>query len=362
MQILSRLDLRNEIMFLLNEKVKKLTPYESISGTYEIRLDANESFLTLPENIKKEMTRALENSALSRYPDPMATKLCEGFARYFNVPCDCVTAGNGSDEIISVIMNAFLQKGDKILTLEPDFSMYRFYAEIAECECVKYQKNDDFEVDIDSVISLANGEKVRIVIFSNPCNPTSRIIKKDDVRKLVKNTDALVVLDEAYMDFAEDESLLSEFNEYDNLIILKTCSKALGSAGLRLGFAVANKTLTNVIRAVKSPYNVNVVSQALGEVLFSHPDYIDGCIKTVVASKNELYSALKEIKSNKIERIYESNTNFVFMKVKNAKEVFEKMKKSSIIIRNMGDYLRITAGTKYENEKTVLTLKEILEA
>ena len=307
------------------------------------------------------MVEALKNSALNRYPDPNATKLVKGFADYFKVNPDCVTAGNGSDEIISVIMNAFLQKGDKILTLEPDFSMYRFYAEIAECESVKYQKDNNLDVNIDDVIALANSEKVRIVIFSNPCNPTSRIVTKDDVRKLINNTEALVVLDEAYMDFAEDESLLGEFENYDNLIILKTCSKALGCAALRLGFAVANKTLTNVIRAVKSPYNVNSVSQALGEVLFAHPDYIDNCIETVVNSRKELYSRILEIKSDKIEKIYETHTNFVFMKVKNAKKVFEKMKDNSIIIRNMGDYLRITAGTKYENEKMLETFKEVLE-
>ena len=202
---------------------------------------------------------------------------------------------------------------------------------------------------------------MRIVIFSNPCNPTSRIITKDDIRKLINSTDALVVLDEAYMDFAEDESLLGEFEKYDNLIILKTCSKALGSAALRLGFAVANKTLTNVIRAVKSPYNVNSVSQALGEVLFAHPDYIDNCIETVVNSRKELYNEILKIKSDKIEKVYETHTNFVFMKVKNAKQVFEKMKENSIIIRNMGEYLRITAGTKYENEKMLETFKKVLE-
>ncbi|MBE6804584.1 MAG: histidinol-phosphate transaminase [Ruminococcaceae bacterium] len=348
-------------MFQLNEKVKNLTPYEPISGTYEIRLDANESFLTVPENIENEMVEALKNTALNRYPDPMATKLVEGFSKYFGVNPECVTAGNGSDEIISVIMNAFLQKGDKILTLEPDFSMYRFYAEIAECESVKYQKDDNLDVNIDDVITLANSENVRIVIFSNPCNPTSRIITKDHIRKLINSTDALVVLDEAYMDFAEDESLLGEFENYDNLIILKTCSKALGSAALRLGFAVANKTLTNVIRAVKSPYNVNSVSQALGEVLFAHPDYIDNCIETVVNSRKELYNEILKIKSDKIEKVYETHTNFVFMKVKNAKQVFEKMKENSIIIRNMGEYLRITAGTKHENEKMFETFKKVLE-
>lgn len=348
-------------MFQLNEKVKNLTPYEPISGTYEIRLDANESFLTVSEEIENEMVGALRNTALNRYPDPMATKLVDGFAKYFKINFDCVTAGNGSDEIISVIMNAFLQKGDKILTLEPDFSMYRFYAEIAECDCVKYQKNENLDVDIDNVIKLANDENIRIVIFSNPCNPTSRIITKEDVRKLINSVDSLVVLDEAYMDFAEDESLLSEFENYDNLIILKTCSKALGSAALRLGFAVANKTLTNVIRAVKSPYNVNSVSQALGEVLFSHPDYIDKCIETVVNSRKELYSAILEINNDKIERVYETHTNFVFMKVKSAKEIFEKMKENGIIIRNMGDYLRITAGNSQENEKMLATFKKVLE-
>ncbi len=348
-------------MFQLNDKVKNLTPYEPISGTYEIRLDANESFLTVPKRIEEEMVMALRSSALNRYPDPMATKLVKGFADYFKVNPDCVTAGNGSDEIISVIMNAFLQKGDKILTLEPDFSMYRFYAEIAECDSVKYQKDDNLDVNIDDVIALANKENVRIVIFSNPCNPTSRIVTKDDVRKLINGTDALVVLDEAYMDFAEDESLLGEFEKYDNLIILKTCSKALGSAALRLGFAVANKTLTNVIRAVKSPYNVNSVSQALGEVLFSHPDYIDSCIETVVNSRKELYAELIKIESDKIEKIYETHTNFVFMKVKNAKDIFNKMKENSIIIRNMGDYLRITAGNEYENEKMLEVFKKVLE-
>lgn len=348
-------------MFRLNDKVKNLTPYEPISGTYEIRLDANESFLTVPEEIENEMVEALKNTALNRYPDPMATKLVDGFAKYFKVNPECVTAGNGSDEIISVIMNAFLQKGDKILTLEPDFSMYRFYAEIAECESVKYQKNDDLDVDIDEVIKIANAENVRIVIFSNPCNPTSRIIRKDEIRKLINSVNSLVVLDEAYMDFAEDDSLLGEFENYDNLIILKTCSKALGSAALRLGFAVANKTLTNVIRAVKSPYNVNSVSQALGEVLFAHPDYIDNCIETVIKAKEELYSAILEIQSDKIERVYDSHTNFVFLKVKNAREVFEKMKNRGIIIRNMGEFLRITAGTKYENEKMLAELIKVLE-
>lgn len=351
-------------MFELNEKVKKLAPYDPISGEYEIRLDANESFLTFPEDIEDEMLTAARSCAFNRYPDPFSARLIKGFSDYFNVDPDCVTAGDGSDEMISVIMNAFLQKGDKIMTLEPDFSMYRFYAGIAECGCVKFQKDsNDLSVDIDAAIKTANEKSVRIIIFSNPCNPTSCIIKREDVQRLITGVQSLVVLDEAYMDFDGNESLLSEFESYDNLIILKTCSKALGAAALRLGFAVANKTLTNVLRSVKAPYNVNSVSQAMGAVIFSHPDYIDECIKAVVGSKNKLFNALKELekKQPKIEKIYDSHTNFVFMKVKNAHDVFEKMKARGIIIRNMGDCLRITAGTGCENKRVVAELEKILE-
>lgn len=351
-------------MFELNEKVKNLTPYDPISGKYEIRLDANESFLTFPNDIEDEMLTAARSCAFNRYPDPYSTKLIKGFSDYFKVDPDCVTAGDGSDEIISVIMNAFLQKGDKIMTFEPDFSMYRFYAGIAECGCVKFQKNpDDLSVNIEDVIKTAEEENIRIIIFSNPCNPTSCIIKKGDIRKLVTNVKSLVVIDEAYMDFDGQESLLSEFETFDNLIILKTCSKALGAAALRLGFAVANKTLTGVIRAVKAPYNVNSVSQAMGAVIFSHPDYIDECIRTVTASKNKLFAALTELQKRqpKIGKIYDSHTNFVFMKVLNARDVFEKMKSHGIIIRNMGDCLRITAGSDYENEIVLRELEKILE-
>ena len=347
-------------MFQLNDKVKNLTPYEPISGTYEIRLDANESFLTVPKNIENEMVEALKNSALNRYPDPNATKLVKGFADYFNVDADCVTAGNGSDEIISVIMNAFLQKGDKILTLEPDFSMYRFYAEIAECESVKYQKDQNLDVNIDDVIALANNENVRIVIFSNPCNPTSRIITKDDVRKLINSTDALVVLDEAYMDFAEDESLLGEFENYDNLIILKTCSKALGCAALRLGFAVANKTLTNVIRAVKSPYNVNTVTQKIGELIYNNKEFLQNRRNTIVTLRESLYNDLEEIEKENPDKLslVSGYSNFIFIKTPLSKEIFDFFLSKGVAIRLMNDYLRITAGTENENKAVIKLLNE----
>lgn len=347
-------------MFELPEKVRNLTPYEPIAGSYSIRLDANESFIEFPEEIKAEMSSALYNTALNRYPDSEAKKVIKGFADYFKISPSLVTAGNGSDELISVIMTSFLDKGDKFITLEPDFSMYRFYGSLAGGESVAYKKDSELKTDIDKVIALSKAENARLIIFSNPCNPTGGIVTRRDVCKLLESTDALVVADEAYMDFAEDESVISLTEKYDNLIVLKTCSKALGAAALRLGFAASNQRLTTVLKSVKSPYNVNSVSQALGEVIFSHPDFIDDCRKKAVQSKKELFSMLSEKAGGKV-KIFESHTNFVFLKAENAKEVFEKLKSRGIIIRNMGDFLRITAGTAEENRAVVNELAEILE-
>lgn len=351
-------------MFELNEKIRNLTPYEPISGEYSIRLDANESFMNLSEELMQEAAKALLKTAFNRYPDPLAKALAEGFGAYYSVAPEYVTVFNGSDETISVIMNAFLQKGDKFMTLEPDFSMYRFYGELAEGHSVRFEKNgEDFSVDADAVIEKANAENVRVIIFSNPCNPTSCIIKKEELRRIIGGVNALVVLDEAYMDFDGGESLLSEFLSFDNLVILKTCSKALGAAALRLGFAVAGKKITGALRAVKSPYNVNSVSQALASALFSHPDYISGCTKKVISSREELYRGALSLKEKYpvIGNIPRPHTNFIFMEVENAPRVFEKLKERGIIVRNMGGHLRITAGTGYENEKTLKAIGEILE-
>lgn len=349
-------------MFELNKKIKELTPYDPITGTYRIRLDANESYITLPLDIKKEIAKAVSDIHFNRYPDPKAAAVCEGFANYYSLPSDCVTAGNGSDELISVIMNAFLQKGDCVMTLEKDFSMYSFYSSIVECRHIAYQKNDDYSVDIDKVIKQANEQNARIIIFSNPCNPTSRVLSREKVRKLVKSVNSLVVLDEAYMDFS-DQSLLSQFSSFDNIIILKTCSKAIGMAAIRLGFAVANKKLTDVLKAVKSPYNVNAVTQAIGEIVFSHPEYIDSSIKRIIESRDGLFNRLCEIENEFSGRIKPTptDTNFVFVKSNNATELFNYLKSAGIVVRLMGDKLRITAGRNYENDAVCTEIENFLK-
>lgn len=346
--------------FELNNKIKNLVPYTPICGDYEVRLDANESFISLREDILEDITKAISKMNFNRYPDCVAEDVCQKFANYYDLNRDSVVAYNGSDESIFVIMSSFLDKGDTVYTLAPDFSMYKFYCSLVDCECIEFNKDFDFKVDFKKLTDEINKTKARMIIFSNPCNPTSVGFESKDIEYLIKNTDALVVLDEAYMDFF-NQSLLQKVNEYDNLIILKTCSKAVGFAAARLGFTVANKTLTNVLMAAKSPYNVNTITQVSASILLENQEYLKECKEEIVKSTNELYCSLKTIENELDEefRVYETNTNFICVKTNNAQEIFEFMKSNSIVIRNIGNkYLRITSGTKDENEKVINVLKK----
>lgn len=349
--------------YRLNAKIRDLKPYDPITRDYKIRLDANESFWSIPSSVMSKILETVALTSYNRYPDSTAAELCSRFAAYHRVNPANVTAGNGSDELISVICNAFLMKGDVILTVSPDFSMYKFYASIVEAQCVEYQKKPDLTIDVDKLIASAREHNAKMILFSNPCNPTSLGLKREEVRRLITSVDALVVLDEAYMDFW-NESLLGEVEKYDNLIILRTCSKAFGMAGIRLGFAVANSTLTNAVKAVKSPYNVNSLTQGIGSVILSEKEMIDSAVAQIVASREELYSELRRIESDYREEmhVYPSVTNFVFVRLDQAKEMFQSLLNAGIAVRFMGDFLRITAGTKEENAALVKAFEAVVSA
>ena len=345
-------------MYQLNDKIKNLVPYEPISGTYDIRLDANEYPLNLPEEIRAQFHLKLDEIAFNRYPDPLASSLVNSFAEYYDLKPELVTAGNGSDELIFLIESAFMQKGDKMLVVAPDFSMYQFYSSICEVECDSFIKNESLDIDVEALIEKINSDNISLVLFSNPCNPTGRGITRSEAEKLVSSVNALVILDEAYMDFWT-ESLLDKIEDYSNLIIFRTASKLVGSAALRLGFAVANLTISRAIKAVKSPYNVNSVSQAFGEVIYQQKEYLRNRQKTIVRNKEMLYNGIMELSSaqNDLEPI-ESVANFVFVKTGQAREIWEFLKSKSIVVRLMGEYLRITAGTEAEVAAVLNALKE----
>ena len=345
-------------MYQLNDKINNLLPYEPISGTYDIRLDANECPVNLPDDIRAQLKERLDEIAFNRYPDPLAERLVNSFAEYYRVDPEFVTAGNGSDELIFLIESAFLQKGDKMLVVAPDFSMYNFYSSICEVKCESFLKGDDLEIDVDALINTVNSEGIDLVIFSNPCNPTGKGITRAEAEKLVSRVNALVILDEAYMDFWT-ESLLDKIGEYSNLIIFRTASKLVGAAALRLGFAVANSVISMAIKAVKSPYNVNSISQAFGEIIYSNKEYLKNRQKTIVNCKEMLYNGLVEIAGGQSDiTVYSSVANFVFMKTSRSREIWEYLKSKSIVVRLMGEYLRITAGTDEEVSAVLSALGE----
>jgi histidinol-phosphate aminotransferase len=184
-------------------------------------------------------------------------------------------------------------------------------------------------------------------------------MSREDVLHIVENTNALVVIDEAYMDFS-DQSIMKVAEKYDNLIILKTCSKAWGMAAVRLGFAVSSKKIARALHSVRSPYNVNALTQAAGCVILSKPDYIKKAVEEIKKARDYLYQGLAQLEGAEgVRRVIKPDTNFIYVEMDDAEFIYEELKKRSVIVRRMGDYLRITAGTKKENDALLQALSEI---
>lgn len=347
---------------LFANKLKGIEPYVVDTGKYKARLDANESFIPLREDIRKKLCEVIESFDFNRYPDPHANDLKVAFCDYYGLKTGNVCVGNGSDEIISLLMNCFVDFGKSVMVFTPDFSMYAFYASLVGLSVVQCPKKADFSIDFDLAEKAIKENDVKLVIFSNPCNPTGKIENKSDIKELAqKCPETIFVVDEAYMDFASiknTESFLKETEEYENLIVLKTLSKALGAAALRLGFLVADKKFCDMLYAVKSPYNVNGLSQKCGEVLLKEKAYLDECTKSLCDSCESLY---KEIVRSGIGKPDATYTNFVFFKDERAQEKQTFLRENGVLIRKFGidgGALRITSGTSEENALVIKTLGE----
>ncbi len=342
---------------IITEKIKKIEEYIPNTEKYSIRLDANESPFLPSEEIMSEFHAALDKIEFDRYPDPYATELVESFAKYCGIAPKNVIAGNGSDEIISLICSGFIDPDDVVTVTVPDFSMYEFYSELAGGKIDKVRKDRNLKVDVGSLIDHVKKNRSKILIFSNPCNPTGQLIYREEIARLCKSLDeTLVVVDEAYMEFAgTNESVIDLINETENLIVLKTLSKAFGSAAMRLGFAISNRDLITAIRKIKSPYNVNTISQTFGTIILRHDDEIKKNIAMIKENTKILRDNLSNGKNNLVKRVFDTETNFVFIDTgcaENAHRITDAMHASGIAIRCMGDsgFIRVSAGTKDETE------------
>ncbi len=343
---------------LVRENIKKLKPYISARDEYSdgILLDANENSLgsTYCEN-------ELE---LNRYPDPHQKDLKNIIGKYFKITLENLFFGVGSDEIIDLLIRIFCEPAkDKIIILDPTYGMYKVACDINNVEAVSVSLDQDFQID-HNLIQKHYDEKVKIIFLCSPNNPTGNLINKKDILKLC-SLNTIIVVDEAYMDFAEENSLLKEVEQFENLVVLRTFSKAWGLAGIRLGFCAANPEIIKYLFKVKAPYNINTLTRSAAKNAIENFEKKDQFVKEIIEEREKLFTELNKIPQ--VEKVFLSSANYILFKIKDAKIVQKKLAEKGIVIRDRSNYnmlencLRVTIGTKKENEILVEKLKNLYE-
>ena len=333
------------------EKIMRMKEYVPDTSDPMIKLDANECPYPTPAAVLEAINKGIDFETLNRYPDPDMKVLLASYGRHVGVPADRLVAGDGSDELIALIINTFLCDGGKILICEPDFSMYAFYSEFSGCDIVRYRKKDGMDIDFAEMKAVIEENDVKLVLFSNPCNPTGEMNTAKEIMSLVDGCDALFVIDEAYMEFAHvDQSVIGMTESRENLIVLKTVSK-IGLAGLRCGFAISNKELIAALKKTKSPYNLNSITQKAVSVAIDHYSEIAKNVEIVRGITDYMYDAFVSLDEDLGFEIRQSNANFVYLRFKEegaAAKLHSYLKDEEISVRLMGNNLRITAGTEHE--------------
>lgn len=345
------------IQNLLRENIKKLTPYSSardeFKGEASILLDANENAFGSPLPVN-----------YNRYPDPLQVKLKEKVAQIKGVPAENIFIGNGSDEAIDLLLRAFCHPGvDNIIIVPPTYGMYEVSANINDVLIKRVPLTTEFQLDLDG-LAEAIDERSKIIFICSPNNPTGNAIHREDIETLLNHFKGIVVVDEAYINFARQRSFTQELTEYNNLVILQTLSKAWGLAGLRIGMAFAVTDVIDVLNKIKPPYNINEASQALALQALENVDEINTWIKTTVAEREKLIKDLLTFPF--VQYIYPSEANFILIKVVAPRELYKFLVDLGIIVRDRSSVilcegcLRITIGTPTENQQLLKALQEYL--
>lgn len=346
----------------LSDKFKGREPYSPGGQPCPVVLNANESFVRPSEDLMKEFQKIVAECDFNRYPDPRATELCQAFADLYKVNWEHVTAGNGSDELIELLFACLVAPHDRVVTVNPDFSMYGNGAYMNGVEEIVYQQAD-YHIDVDALLALCKERDAAMLIFSNPCNPTGVELPREAVLRIVNEFDGIVVADEAYMDFS-DQSVMDLAGTQENLIVLKTCSKALGMAGLRVGFAVTMPEMTALLQIGKPFYNVGRLTQALATAVLRRPEEIRAAIDTINDSTQSLIKGLEALaeKYEVLGQILPSATNFAYIVTDAAPQLFEKMQSHGVLIRKpQPNALRINSGSQKENAACLEALEASLK-
>ncbi|KPU44967.1 histidinol-phosphate aminotransferase 2 [Oxobacter pfennigii] len=346
----------------VKDAVKKLKPYNAESIRPKTMLDSNENPYEPSKIILNNIKERLNSLLLNRYPDPRAYKLCGKLAQYASngIGADNIMVGAGSDELINIIVSAYLGKGNTIFVPTPTFSMYGIYTLINEGRVYEYKRDDDFNINMDEMIEEVKKVKPKLVVLCNPNNPTGTLTPKEDVIKLIENSGSMVILDEAYYEFS-DMTIVDLIDKYDNLIVLRTLSKAWGMAGIRLGYLVAKNKIVDELLKVKSPYNVNAVTQEIASIILDYPELMTENITKIIKEKEFMLENLYSIDNMKI---YNTYGNFILVKAPDAEEIYSKLMDKGVAIRifkgsnELSNCLRITVGTREENQFVIKSFKD----
>lgn len=340
---------------IVRDNVKKMFPYSSARDDFEgvferdsIYLDANESPF---------------DNGLNRYPDNKHIELKNLVSNIKNVNVNQLVLGNGTDEILDLIVRVFCNPNqDKIITLPPTYGMYDVIAKTNGIENIEIQLKDDFSIDVNKILEL-NSPKTKILFLCSPNNPTGNSFDIKDLTDLINGFKGIVVVDEAYIDFSSKPSLISLINVSNNIIITQTMSKAYGMAGIRLGMGFSNEKIIHYINKIKLPYNINILSERKALKELGKADEVKKNISLVLAQRKLLIPFLEKL--DFIKKIYESEANFLLIKVDNANRRYNQLLDKGIVVRDRSNEplckncLRITIGTKNENNILIKTLNEL---
>lgn len=343
---------------LVRENIKKMVPYSSARDEYKgnegIFLDANENSFG-----------STAGGDYHRYPDPLQWKLKERIGIIKRVEKDMIFLGNGSDEPIDLLFRAFCVPGiDNIITMPPTYGMYEVCAGINDVQVKEVRLSEEFQIRVDQVLSAVDS-RTKLIFVCSPNNPTGNAFNKKDIVSLLEGFSGLVVVDEAYIDFAPDKTLLRELQKYPNLVVLQTFSKAWGMASLRMGMAFASEEIIAILNKIKYPYNISGLNQEKALEGLKQLLNKEFLVEQILTERERLRSELQGIKG--IVKIYHSDANFLLVKTPDGNKVYEYLVGQKIITRNRSkvalceDCIRITVGTPEENTALIKALKEYLK-
>ncbi len=339
---------------LARENIRRLIPYSSarheFAGDAEVYLDANENAFGSPSS-----------SRLNRYPDPMQLKVKAKIAAIKNVRPDQIFIGNGSDEAIDLLPRIFCEPGrDEIIICPPTYGMYKVAADINNARINEIPLTQDFQLDAP-LIKQGISQTTKLIFICSPNNPTGNCMNRDDILNITQSFHGIVVVDEAYIDFSSGDSFSDEIDNYPNLVVLQTMSKAWGLAGARVGMAFANDKIITLFNRAKPPYNISQLAQDAVLDALQYEEKVKDWKIQILAERRGLEVSLAEMEF--VQTIYPSDANFLLVRVSDAETVYHTLLKHKIVVRSRSNVrlcegcLRITVGTPEENKRLVNALK-----